>query len=759
MMAKLKPVGLVLLFVVLLALPLLARWGYYYRGIYAAPEVPRPDLEAVDVPTVAAIPFADTDVQQSKGYIVIDRGHDNAVEDAELGVLLARLTARGAQTAFSHDSLLGSSGGLSDLLRKAAALVVISPHKPFSPEEAEAVVRFVELGGRVVLIGDPSRYALVQKVDELQGEMIVPQSDVAALNSLATPFGLAFADDYLYDTAENAGNYQYVIFNDFGPEGDQNPLTAGLGEVVFYAAHSISAGETALITAGPHTTSSSSEQSGGLSAMSLGGDGRVLAIGDFTFMTEPYNSTGDNDRLIARVADFVAGAQRTYGLADFPGFFGDDVDMVALIDPSAGEALEPAAIGQAARLQYALVQAGKRLHWRTRPAPGHDTLYLGLYGGLRFWPDVSELLASQGISFTLETVERALATPTATPRTPVSEGQATGPTPSTPAASPTPLPTVRPPRDWIHFAGLGQVDATQMALFYQNEQGDSQTLIVLAFSEDGLASALERLSGGDYADCLMDQDLVRDPGLATVALCPIAYQSPSLTPTPVPGTEGGIDVTATPALGGDLLVVSDDNGEGTYDWWTSAYDLAAIAEDAGYKVTLWSTSMDGDVTLEQMQSYQGIIWCTGDYREEGTTPAEDDLSNLATYLDQGGKLILSGAFIGSSETSESGLLLDVQVQQGDHPLTEGFQADQVIVLQHFTADEDYMTYVLSDSGPASVVFVRGPSSEFAGASALTVSENNETGSRAAWIGFPIYLLPYEDGFKLANNAVRWLMAE
>jgi hypothetical protein len=120
---------------------------------------------------------------------------------------------------------------------------------------------------------------------------------------------------------------------------------------------------------------------------------------------------------------------------------------------------------------------------------------------------------------------------------------------------------------------------------------------------------------------------------------------------------------------------------------------------------------------------------------------------------------LSGAFIGSSETSESGLLLDVQVQQGNHPLTEGFQADQVIVLQHFTADEDYTTYVLSDSGPSSVILIRGPSSEFAGASALTISENNETGSRAAWIGFPIYLLPYEDGFKLGNNAIRWLMAE
>ena len=126
--------------------------------------------------------------------------------------------------------------------------------------------------------------------DALDGRDYYPESDVAALNSLAGGFGLAFSDDYVYNTALHAGNYQYVYLTDVA---ESSPLVDGVSKVVFFASHSIAADQQAIIRVDENTVSSLSEQVGELSVMSLGGDGRVLAVGDFTFMTEPYNVVAD----------------------------------------------------------------------------------------------------------------------------------------------------------------------------------------------------------------------------------------------------------------------------------------------------------------------------------------------------------------------------------------------------------------------------------------------------------------------------------
>jgi len=208
---------------------------------------------------------------------------------------------------------------------------------------------------------------------------------------------------------------------------------------------------------------------------------------------------------------------------------------------------------------------------------------------------------------------------------------------------------------------------------------------------------------------------------------------------------------------GGILIVSDDDGTGVYESWTSAYDFWDIAVEAGYPATVWSTSWDGEVTLAQMQSYDAVIWCTGDYQEEGLTPAEDDLLSIADYLASGGRVMLGGAFIGSPEESESGLLLDIQVVQADHPLAAGFEAGQIITLERFTADEDYSPYLLDESEMEAIVFSRGPASEFAGEALVTVDVDEFTGSRTILIGFPTFLMPWEEKQRFDTNAVLWLM--
>lgn len=736
-----------LLFCALLVGPSVVRAAMYYRRPYVPGPVSRPELAEAEAEDAVQSPYPEEDVALLNGTVIIDRAHGNTVRDAELNVLQARFTARGLESAY-----LTSDQALSEVLRTASALVVIAPHDEFSPQEVRAVERFVEQGGRILLVADPSRYDFEAEEDEVYGEVYVTESDVTAINSLAAPFGLAFSDDYLYNTHENAGNYQYIVLREFG----DHPVTAGLEQVVLYAARSLSSSPVPLIIAAEGTTSSLSERSAGLVAAGLGGEGRVLALGDFTVLTEPYNVTADNDRLVSNVADFCAGASRTFGLAEFPYFFGDDVDLVSVQIESDSAAFSSDAIREFAGLHRAFVAAEKRLHWLDAPDETHDTFYLGLYEGLSFHPEIAEVLASSGITLTLETAERAILALTPTPT------RRFTPTPVPEDAEPT--PTERPPWDWVHLPGTGRVDARETALFFQNRENGREVLVVLAFGEAGLRAAAERLLWGDFLDCLFDDDRRADPEQISFALCPTAYEppdsEPSATPEPTSTPEEIIELEPTPAEEeADVLIVSDDDGQGVYEWWTSAYRFYDVVSQSGHTPLVWSTLLDGEVSLEQVMAYEAVIWCTGDYQDDQGSPSEEEWLVLGDYVSDGGNLMLVGAFIGGQEERETGLLLDIQVAQADHPLAEGFDDGEVIVLERFTADEDYAPYVMSDTTEDAAIWTRGPESEFAGEPVISVLEDEELGARLVVMAVPLYLLPYDQGDRLGGNAFLWLVGE
>lgn len=743
-----KTVGWVALWVALLVLPSLVRAIYYYRGWYNAGPVDKPGYAVDEPPAVEKAAFVEIDLTQTEGVIVVDRAHGNTFQELELNVLLSRLTARGVENV-----TLNKGDDLSLALDNALALIVVSPHEPFTPSEIRTVQRFVEQGGRALLVADPSHYAWETRYDEY-GEYQEIESDVPAINTLGSAFGLAYSDDYVYNTMKNGGHYQYVILSTFGDD----VFATNLDEVVFFAAHSLASTDEVLIAGDENTTSSLSEQAGGLTLLGRGGDGNVLAVADLTFMTEPYNSTADNNQLISNIADFLVGAERTYGLTAFPHFFGDEVGIVPLIDTEDPQAVSAKAIGQLAQLKSAFEATG-RVGKLWADTPDMDVIYIGLYGSVEFWPNVAEILAGEGISFTLETVDLARATPTPTPRfspTPT-------PTRTQSAPSPTATPTPEPLKDWIQFAGAGPVEAKEVALFYQNEQGSRQVMIVLAFTEAGLREAAKRLVDHDFTGCLVQEDRQGNPEESSIILCPTTYDASEFEPTPTPTSE--IDGRATPTVeptsepvGGGILIVSDDDGEGVYEWWTSAYAFDGYAQELGYETTIWSTSYDGEVTLELMLEHDAVIWCTGDYQDGELNPEEADLNNLVEYLLEGGRLVLEGAFIGSPEDAESGLLVDMQVVSSEHPLAAGFELDEVIVLERFTADQDYSPFVLEEGDDEEVVvFVRGPGSEFAGRPLIQIDEGGNEEGRSMLIGFPIYLLPYDAQEQLASNILSWLI--
>ncbi|HIQ04088.1 MAG TPA: hypothetical protein EYH31_00145, partial [Anaerolineae bacterium] len=90
-------------------------------------------------------------------------------------------------------------------------------------------------------------------------------------------------------------------------------------------------------------------------------------------------------------------------------------------------------------------------------------------------------------------------------------------------------------------------------------------------------------------------------------------------------------LTASPPL----LLVDDDGGAKYESYYTATLD--ALGEV--YDVYTVAAGTDGP-PLDKLSDYCGVLWFTGD--DNTTTLTTADQTNLATYLDAGGKLFLSG---------------------------------------------------------------------------------------------------------------------
>ncbi len=764
---------------VLLILPLAVRWFYFYEGRYEPGKVTRPDLTGIQTLDPETVPFVDSLPSWSPGIILVDLAHGNYLEMAELSVLRARLSARGQQI-----ELVETSDDLSRQLRYARALVIVSPGEDWKPDEIEQVEDFVDRGGRLLLVTDPTRFDIL--FDEW-GEFIGLDYDVIHINDLAARFGLIFQADYLYNTAENEGNFRNIRLTDF----DTHELTEGLEQVVFYAAHSIVSEQPVLIAAGGETRSSGSERAGELAVTVLAADGDVLALGDLTFMAEPYNAVYDNDRLVANIADFLSGAQRQYALADFPFFFDDQVDLVYAGDPL----LDSDLLTSSGDLQILFAQEDKELIIREEEDRGHDTLFLGLYEEAE---EIEPYLAAAQVTLLItptETLDREVEVglpptprPTATPSSAV-----TLPLTTTPVVTPVLELTITPDigaspevtltaeispstKNRVAIESLGEMVLTGTLLLVLQTHGERQVLMVLADTEVGLESAIELLTTGDLDGCLLRETETPTPTI--LALCPSGEVAPgsgeggwqgpgpqppppTLTPTPavtdtgaiVTGTVEPVEPAGEPE--GSILVVALDDGEGRYDSMTSAEQYAAILEKR-FEVTVWSKAKDGSPSAEDLLDEDLVIWTSGDFED---TFGDEESELLFLLMLEEMPAIVSGAYVGDTDTEA--VQRDIQVAQIDHPVVKGFEAGEVIGFVTAPSGSEYEIMVLED-GEADegtvFPFVRGPNSEEAGAPAMMVIEDEFSAMRFALIGFPLYLLPEEVQIRLILNLVDWILS-
>jgi len=89
---------------------------------------------------------------------------------------------------------------------------------------------------------------------------------------------------------------------------------------------------------------------------------------------------------------------------------------------------------------------------------------------------------------------------------------------------------------------------------------------------------------------------------------------------------------------GYILLVDDDDG----DSYESYYETALLA--SSYLYDLWDRDSQGSPTPGDMSPYSAVVWFTGD--DYGVTLSSEDETNLADYLDGGGRLFITGQDIG-----------------------------------------------------------------------------------------------------------------
>jgi hypothetical protein len=546
----------VLIFAVLVLAPVLLRWAWFHRGAYTPPQIAELDEAEMEVSLPEYRSSAD-EAAEAAGRVVIDVGHENNLEVDDLTPLRDRLVARGAVVE-EYD---GYTTTLASQLRGAVALVVAAPTFQFADWEVDAVVDFVEKGGRVLLAADPTRPVAPpgEEYDVDLYDVLYPQSAVPAVNSLADSLGVVYFDDYLYNLVDYEGNYRNVSF---GLEESDPALTEGVNSVILFAAHSLRSEGEVLLAGDANTQSSLRTGESDLAAGVLSAQGCTLALGDLTFLTAPYHTMGDNDRFLSNVADWLLGAEREWDLRDFPYLFQRPVDLVQV----SGEYLDPRLFTSSDWLSDVMDLAGLTLTLADAADPDHDAIFVGTFDNVEL---VQDYLDEVGVTITI--LEEG--TPTPTPATEEEEEV----------------------RDNVEVEGLGALPLEGTSLFVVSRETDRVVVTVLAEDGDATMAALDRLASADFSYCVDHEDvMVCSTGEGEEGLGLDEEPQPVATPRPV----------GTPAAGPRIGSVAESEAAmGEFVPW-----LQELAEES-YDET--SEAGETYIYTVYMDTSQDVLWVYG----------------------------------------------------------------------------------------------------------------------------------------------------
>ena len=468
-------------------LPALARAVWFYPGFSTRPRIATPDYQSLSIPTPPIkAEQADQKITVMGGVVVIDTLHGNQFKPTELDSLVQALNQRGGRVEFDN-----ATPTLETRLKYASTYVIISPSTVYTSDEMRWIKAFVDNGGKLAVFTDATRGQVT--FDFFTGSIIgLPDSNI--VNPILAPFGIAVEADYLYNIAKNEGNFRNVFFDEF----NKDELTFGLKQVAFYGTHSVKSdsGLTLFIGA-DQTLSSITDAGGGLSAGAVSENGNVLALGDFTFLTPPYNNVADNNTLIANIADFMLGGARKPTLTNFPYVFnGSDVSIL----PTSEVQVTAEIVGALSRLQASLKTVNVALKVVEEKPDEGDLLVLGT-----FVP--SEDLAQFSDPFNV---------------------------------------TVDEESEYITVPGFGKIgrSGNGLLLFQTGRKGN--TIILLADTVDDLTILLDTLSSGNLTGCVLQGNI----GMCSIGVGGSFSDGSDTTGTPSSeGTPSG-EATPTPTGAG-----------------------------------------------------------------------------------------------------------------------------------------------------------------------------------------------------------------
>lgn len=221
---------------------------------------------------------SDNKSQVYENTVLVDYAHRNAFDPTELNVLLSKLTERGFDLKY-----LERSEDLKEELSKSSSFLVITPRESFTNRGTEAVENFLVKGGHVMLINDPSR------------------TDPHAINTLSSAFGQIFASGYLYSLESNYGIYKNIYLNQFKDE----EIVDDINRLVFFTASHILSKKGGVATSINGLYNSRGETKSDFNPIAVVKGGKVVSIGDFSFMKRPYSNLANNSRFISNIADFL----------------------------------------------------------------------------------------------------------------------------------------------------------------------------------------------------------------------------------------------------------------------------------------------------------------------------------------------------------------------------------------------------------------------------------------------------------------------
>ena len=454
-----------------LGLPVLLRVLWYFPGFVFPRAIATPDYTSMKMPEAPVSTPHAAEVKQAGGTVVIDYAHSNQFQLSEIQSLTDSLTQRGGHFVLNSDPTT-----LAGQLKSASSYVVISPSLPFTPAELSLVEGFVGRGGRLAVFTDATRGVLSY---DFLGNPVANLPDVVAANPLLEPFGISVNSDYLYDLDHNEGNFRNVFMTISG----KSVLTSGVARVAFYGVHSLETlSGSALLVGGGTTLSSSTDAlpadqaEKGWPAAVISKDGNVLALGDFTFLSAPYDAVADNAVLISNIADFLLSSSRGIALADYPFLFrGSSVSLL----PTSKVQMTAEITGGLSKLQAEFAATGVELKVVEQAPSKGDLIVLGTYSPT---DDLDGYIKSFGL-------------------------------------------TADDLGDYIKIAPFGKIgqSGNGVLLFSPSETGN--TLVLLAASTEDLTSLLESQATSYLSGCLVQ---------GNVAACSVGFGGSFNETTPTP---------------------------------------------------------------------------------------------------------------------------------------------------------------------------------------------------------------------------------